>query len=216
VDKRHRRIRALSPTGRVAGAAIEKAGSKPIAQTGLSILRLSRKPLSQWADARSGFGQSASGVQFHAPRSERPAKLLSMQSSGPASSMSLDWDALPAPIGSFSAVDRKDLRQELATKLEIEEAHDDVRLVTLNGVVLGRLGQNRETGYWELDWREGWRRLSSQHAGRGEAEDAETWAVEEIANLMAVERSAIDAGKPWGKKSPPPGVSRAPGPGRPT
>ena len=52
----------------------------------------------------------------------------------------------------------------------------------------------------------GWKRLSSQHAGSGEAEHAETWAVEEIANLMAVERSAIDAGGPWGRRSPPPGV----------
>jgi len=43
VDKRHRRIRAQGPTGRVAGAAIEKAGSKPIAQIGLSSLRLSTK-----------------------------------------------------------------------------------------------------------------------------------------------------------------------------
>lgn len=34
--KRHRRIRARSTTGRVAGAAIEKPGSKPIAQNGLS------------------------------------------------------------------------------------------------------------------------------------------------------------------------------------
>jgi hypothetical protein len=107
----------------------------------------------------------------------------------------------------LSAVDREELRRQLVAKLEIEKAHDDVRLVTLNGIVLGRLGQNRDSGYWELDWREGWRRLSSQHAGSGEAEHAETWAVEEIAALMAVERSAIDAGKPWGKKSPPPGVS---------
>src|ERR671919_365685 len=43
VDKRHRRIRARSPTGRGAGAAIEKPGSKPIAQIGLSSLRLSTK-----------------------------------------------------------------------------------------------------------------------------------------------------------------------------
>jgi hypothetical protein len=106
----------------------------------------------------------------------------------------------------LSAVDREELGRQLVAKLEIENAHDDVRLVTLNGVVLGRLGQNADTGYWELDWRMGWKRLSSQHAGSGEAEHAETWAVEEIANLMAVERSAIDAGGPWGK-SPPPGVS---------
>ena len=92
-------------------------------------------------------------------------------------------------------------------KLEIEKAYDEVRLVTLNGVVLGRLGRNPDSGYWELDWRMGWKRLSSQHAGSDEAEHAETWAVEEIANLMAVERSAIDAGGPWGRRSPPPGVS---------
>jgi hypothetical protein len=107
----------------------------------------------------------------------------------------------------LSAVDREELRRQLVAKLETEKAHDEVRLVTLNGVVLGRLGQNRDTGYWELDWREGWRRLSSGRAGSGEAEHAETWAVEEIANLMAVERSAIDAGGPWGRRSPPPGVS---------
>jgi hypothetical protein len=103
-------------------------------------------------------------------------------------------------------VDREELRRELAAKLQIEKAHDDVRLVTLNGVVLGRLGQNADSGYWELDWREGWRRLSSRHTGSDDAKHAETWAVEEIANLMAVERSAIDAGGPWGR-SPPPGVS---------
>jgi hypothetical protein len=103
-------------------------------------------------------------------------------------------------------VDREERRRELVANLHIEKAHDDVRLVTLNGVVLGRLGQNADSGYWELDWREGWKRLSSRHAGSEEAEQAETWAVKEIANLMAVERSAIDAGGPWGK-SPPPGIS---------
>jgi hypothetical protein len=132
-----------------------------------------------------------------------------MQSGGPAV-IRRAWnvaDAHPAPIGSLSAVDRKELRRQLVAKLEIEKAHDEVRLVTLNGVVLGRLGRNPDSGYWELDWRMGWKRLSSQHAGSDEAEHAETWAVEEIANLMAVERSAIDAGGPWGRRSPPPGVS---------
>jgi hypothetical protein len=113
----------------------------------------------------------------------------------------------PPFSGSLSAVDRDELRRQLVAKLEIEKAHDEVRLVTLNGVVLGRLGQNADSGYWELDWRMGWKRLSSQHAGSDEAEHAETWAVEEIANLMAVERSAIDAGGSWGRRSPPPGVS---------
>lgn len=132
-----------------------------------------------------------------------------MQSGGPAV-IRRAWnvaDAHPAAIGSLSAVDRKELRRQLVAKLEIEKAHDEVRLVTLNGVVLGRLGRNPDSGYWELDWRMGWKRLSSQHAGSDEAEHAETWAVEEIANLMAVERSAIDAGGPWGRRSPPPGVS---------
>jgi hypothetical protein len=113
----------------------------------------------------------------------------------------------PPFSGSLSAVDPDELRRQLVAKLEIEKAHDEVRLVTLNGVVLGRLGQNADSGYWELDWRMGWKRLSSQHAGSDEAEHAETWAVEEIANLMAVERSAIDAGGSWGRRSPPPGVS---------
>lgn len=103
-------------------------------------------------------------------------------------------------------MDREELSRELAANLHIEKAHDDVRLVTLDGVVLGRLGQNADSGYWELDWRMGWKRLSSRHAGSEDAEQAEAWAVMEIANLMAVERSAIDAGGPWGK-SPPPGVS---------
>ena len=132
---------------------------------------------------------------------------LSMPSGGPAVINEERADASPAPIGSLSAVNREEFRRQLVAKLEIEKAHDEVRLVTLNGVVLGRLGQNADSGYWELDWRMGWKRLSSQHAGSGEAEHAETWAIEEIANLMAVERSAIDAGGPWGRRSPPPGVS---------
>ena len=130
-----------------------------------------------------------------------------MPSGGPAVINEERADASPAPIGSLSAVNREEFRRQLVAKLEIEKAHDEVRLVTLNGVVLGRLGQNADSGYWELDWRMGWKRLSSQHAGSGEAEHAETWAIVEIANLMAVERSAIDAGGPWGRRSPPPGVS---------
>ena len=45
VGKRHRRIRARSATGQVAGAATEKPGLKPIVQTGLPSLRSPRRPL---------------------------------------------------------------------------------------------------------------------------------------------------------------------------
>ena len=50
MGKRQRRIRAHGATGQVAGAANEKAGSKPIAQTGLPNMRSPKKPLSQSGD----------------------------------------------------------------------------------------------------------------------------------------------------------------------
>ena len=160
---------------------------------------------------RDRQGRADAAVRQHSAQEPRgPVKPpLSMQSGGPAVIQTTleRCGCSSQPIGSLSAVDREELRRQLVAKLEIEKAHDEVRLVTLSGVVLGRLGRNPDSGYWELDWRMGWKRLSSQHAGSGEAEHAETWAVEEIANLMAVERSAIDAGGPWGRRSPPPGVS---------
>jgi hypothetical protein len=96
------------------------------------------------------------------------------------------------------------MRDDLVARLEIEPARDGVRLVTLNGVVLGRLGQDRDTGRWQLECRAGWMRTPSELES-GEVEHAETWAVDEIANAMAMERRAYDEGKPWGD-SPPPGV----------
>lgn len=70
MDERHRRIRARSATGQVAGAATEKASSKLIVRiNGLSILRSPRKPPSQSAERKVGPGRSAFGREFHAPRS---------------------------------------------------------------------------------------------------------------------------------------------------
>ena len=102
-------------------------------------------------------------------------------------------------------MDKQQMKAQLRKDLEIEQAHDGVRLVTLNGAVLGRLGRTAD-GRWELDWRAGWTRQSGEWVGSGEVEHAEKWAVAEIAELLAMERSAIDAGKPWGD-SPPPGVT---------
>jgi hypothetical protein len=101
---------------------------------------------------------------------------------------------------------RAEIKEALVRELDIEQAHDGVRLVTLkSGVVLGRLRQAPETGRWLLDWRAGWMHTPSEWVGSGQVEHAEKWAVNEIAESIAMEREAIDAGKPWGD-SPPAGV----------
>lgn len=108
------------------------------------------------------------------------------------------------PVLAWRVVDRQQLKDDLVQALEVEQTAEGYRLVTLHGAVLGRLGQDPETGNWQLERREGWTtnesELDSDHA-----EHAEGWAVEEIADLLALERHAIDIGKPWGK-SPPPGA----------
>lgn len=103
-------------------------------------------------------------------------------------------------------MDREQLRGQLEQRLTVERAPDGTRLVTLNNVVLGRLGQNAD-GHWELDVRSGWRRERSQFTG-SESEHAEVWALGEIADWMSLERATIAAGKPWGDP-PPPGVGQA-------
>ena len=75
MGKRHRRIRARSATGQVAGAATEKPGlNTPIVQTGLPNLRSPKGPSSQSAEPTSTAGQhSAFTAQLHAPsRSSEP------------------------------------------------------------------------------------------------------------------------------------------------
>jgi hypothetical protein len=62
VGKRHRRIRARSATGQVAGAATEHSpGSKPIVQTGLPTLRSPRKPPSRSPDPTITTGRQPPG-----------------------------------------------------------------------------------------------------------------------------------------------------------
>jgi hypothetical protein len=99
-------------------------------------------------------------------------------------------------------MDRQEFREQLVTEFDIKQAPDGTRLITLRGVVLGRLGENEE-GRWELDIRAGWHRQRSQLES-SEAEHAETWAAGEIADQMAIEHEAIERGVPWGK-TPPPG-----------
>jgi hypothetical protein len=71
VGKRHRRIRAQSATGQVAGAATEQSpGSKPIVQTGLPIMRSPGSPCSGWPTVWSGPDVSFRG-DFHVPNLER-------------------------------------------------------------------------------------------------------------------------------------------------
>ena len=64
VGKRHRRIRAQSTTGQVAGAATEKSGSRPIDEKRPAEPAFSQKALSQSAQRRSAAGGQPSGVIF--------------------------------------------------------------------------------------------------------------------------------------------------------
>jgi hypothetical protein len=73
VGKRHRRIRARSATGQVAGAATEKPGlNSPIVQTGLPSLRSPKGPSSQSVEPKPTAGHHrAFRAQFHAPTGGR-------------------------------------------------------------------------------------------------------------------------------------------------
>jgi hypothetical protein len=98
--------------------------------------------------------------------------------------------------------DRDEIRAAILAELEVEKVRDDVRLITLRGVPVGRLGQDPESGRWVFDWRGGWLRQRTEHEN-SEIERAELWAADAIAELYAIERTAIEAGKPWGKSTPP-------------
>jgi hypothetical protein len=75
VGKRHRRIRARSATGQVAGAATEKPGlNTPIAQTGLPNMRSPKEPLSRSADHNPARTRTTTLERhFHAPNSSSAA-----------------------------------------------------------------------------------------------------------------------------------------------
>ncbi len=94
------------------------------------------------------------------------------------------------------------MQDDLFSRLKIESARDGVRLVTMNGVILGRLGQNKETGRWQLDLKAQWHRSPIESLA-GDAEYAETWACNEVAEWMAMERQTYDEQKPWGESKPP-------------
>jgi len=74
MGKRHRRIRARSATGQVAGAATEKPGlNTPIAQTGLPNMRSPTEPLSRSTEPTPDQPDQQPQNHFHAPTSRRLA-----------------------------------------------------------------------------------------------------------------------------------------------
>lgn len=94
------------------------------------------------------------------------------------------------------------MQDDLLSRLKIDSARDGVRLVTMNGVVLGRLGQDKNTGRWQLDLKAQWHRSPIESLA-GDAEHAEMWACDEVAEWMAMERQSYDEQKPWGNSKPP-------------
>ena len=71
MGKRHRRIRARSATGQVAGAATEKPGlNTPIAQTGLPNMRSPTEPLSRSTEPTPDQPDQQPLRHFHAPTSD--------------------------------------------------------------------------------------------------------------------------------------------------
>jgi hypothetical protein len=79
MGKRHRRIRAPSATGQVAGAATEKPGLQRAhrPRTGLPSLRSPRKPLSRSADHMVRTGRQLPGVIFISREAEARLALIS-------------------------------------------------------------------------------------------------------------------------------------------
>jgi hypothetical protein len=72
VGKRHRRIRAQSATGQVAGAATEKPGLKrPSSNNRPAQHAFSQEPLSRSPDPNGRAPHSSPGRHFHAPRCAR-------------------------------------------------------------------------------------------------------------------------------------------------
>jgi hypothetical protein len=69
MGKRHRRIRARSATGQVAGAATEKPGlNTPIAQTGLPVCVLPKSPCPGPTSLTRPNPEQQPSHHFHAPK----------------------------------------------------------------------------------------------------------------------------------------------------
>lgn len=94
-------------------------------------------------------------------------------------------------------MDRSERKEQIVERLQIEEALDGTRLVTLDGAALGRLNRDETTGHWALKWHAGWHDYPTQLEGSRDEEVAELWAAEAVADMLAMERAAIDEGKPW-------------------
>lgn len=86
-------------------------------------------------------------------------------------------------------MDRAKRQSQLVKRLRIEGGGGGTRFVTIDGIALGKLRQVPGTGRWQLELREGWRPYRVE-SGAPDAEYAEGWAVEEIADLLAMEEQA--------------------------
>jgi hypothetical protein len=74
MGKRHRRIRARSATGQVAGAATEKPGlNTPIAQTGLPTMRSPTEPLSRSTEPTPDQPDQQPHTPFSCPEQQKRA-----------------------------------------------------------------------------------------------------------------------------------------------
>lgn len=83
--------------------------------------------------------------------------------------------------------------EKLAQRMTAEVAADGTRYLVLDGVALGRLWRDAESGRWRCEWRAGWRETPAQ-LERDDAEYAEVWAIDEVATLLAMEERARESG----------------------
>jgi hypothetical protein len=112
VDKRHRRIRARSATGQVAGAATEKPGlNSPIVQIGLPSLRSPEGPSSQSTEPKPAPGHD---TRLHRAVScpEKHQRCTS------AVSLRTPFTALSAPLPRMRASVELPARRSLGTSNE--------------------------------------------------------------------------------------------------
>ncbi len=86
---------------------------------------------------------------------------------------------------------REDRKEELRHQLTVEKAANGTLIVTLGQAVVGRLQQDSDTGRWQLERKERWGAMPTQ-LENDQVEQAETWAVDEIADMLAMEREACD------------------------
>jgi hypothetical protein len=70
----------------------------------------------------------------------------------------------------------------------------------MNGVILGRLGWDEDVQRWGLELKAGWRSNVSESEAV-DAEYAETWACNEIADWMSLERKTYAEESPGETKS---------------